>query len=354
MKEVTAKKLPSGNYRIQPMIRGKRVSITFDHNPTKGEIKAAIEAAEVDRKRQEGISEGCDRFEDAYKIYIDSKRNVLSPSTLRGYDILFRHMPESFKQKKIFDINNLQVQKLINTYSADHSAKTVRNLSGLVSAVLKMADPELKINVTLPAKQIKSEYVPTDEDIRRILEMAKGTKYEIPFQLATFGLRRGEILALTINDLDGNFLTIDKAMVEDKSRKWSVKPTPKTVSSNRRVYIPDELRDLILENGCIFEGFPNTLYVTLTRYQDKLGIPHFSFHKLRHYFASSSHGMGLSDADIMAMGGWQTDHIMKTVYRHAREESVSEGQRLYAEKMARLVSRNDFRVVESKRKAKQA
>lgn len=27
--------------------------------------------------------------------------------------------------------------------------------------------------------------------------------------------------------------------------------------------------------------------------------------------------MGISDADIYAMGGWKTDSVMKTVYRHS-------------------------------------
>ena len=27
--------------------------------------------------------------------------------------------------------------------------------------------------------------------------------------------------------------------------------------------------------------------------------------------------MGIPDADILAMEGWETDHVMKTVYRHS-------------------------------------
>jgi integrase len=49
----------------------------------------------------------------------------------------------------------------------------------------------------------------------------------------------------------------------------------------------------------------------------KLGIPFFSLHKLRHFFASYSHELGYSDAVIQAIGGWETDHVMKSVYRHA-------------------------------------
>ena len=57
--------------------------------------------------------------------------------------------------------------------------------------------------------------------------------------------------------------------------------------------------------------------------QTRLGLPHFSLHKLRHYFASSSHAMGIPDAVIMSMGGWKTEIVMKSVYRHAQEEILS-------------------------------
>ena len=53
--------------------------------------------------------------------------------------------------------------------------------------------------------------------------------------------------------------------------------------------------------------------------QDKLGIPHFSFHKMRHFFASYMHDLGYSDKQIQEMGGWKTDRVMKTVYTHAME-----------------------------------
>ncbi|MBR6112552.1 MAG: tyrosine-type recombinase/integrase, partial [Paludibacteraceae bacterium] len=68
-------------------------------------------------------------------------------------------------------------------------------------------------------------------------------------------------------------------------------------------------------------GHPNALNKAIHRYQKKLGIPDFKFHALRSYFASYAHSLGIPDADIMAIGGWETDHIMKKVYRKSMEES---------------------------------
>ena len=37
---------------------------------------------------------------------------------------------------------------------------------------------------------------------------------------------------------------------------------------------------------------------------------------MRHYYVSFAHSLGMSDANIMASGGWKTDSVMKRVYRH--------------------------------------
>ena len=41
----------------------------------------------------------------------------------------------------------------------------------------------------------------------------------------------------------------------------------------------------------------------------------FSIHALRHYYVSIAHVLGIPDAYVMKMGGWQTDYVMKRNYR---------------------------------------
>ena len=38
---------------------------------------------------------------------------------------------------------------------------------------------------------------------------------------------------------------------------------------------------------------------------------------LRHYCASIQHALGIPDAYIMQRGGWNSDAVLKQVYRHA-------------------------------------
>ena len=335
---MTITKLPSGSYRIEHMEKGKRYRFTVDHKPSQKEatilLAQRLEAPITDTASNTS-------FERAYQNYVDSKSNVLSPATLRGYESIHKNSPEWFLRLSVYDIDNLVVQRLINDYSKSHSPKSTRNLHALVVGVMKMARPEFVSTAKLPQKERKQDYIPSDEDIQNILNIAKGGKFEIALRLATYGLRRGEVCALELSDLsDDNMLYINKDKIQNIKGEWEIKKCPKTDESNRVVYLDDDTASLIREKGVIFEGCPDSIYHFLIKAQDRLSIPRFSLHKMRHYFASTTHGMGLSDADIMAMGGWRTDNIMKSVYRHAQETSVSEGRRRFAERMKALSTQN--------------
>lgn len=332
---MTIEKLKSGSYRITKMYKGKRYRVTVDHKPSDKEVLLLM-AEEM--QRFHGKKKESSTYAEAFRQYIDSRSNVCSPATLRGYRVLFGSTPEWFKKMNVYDIEQIHVQKAVNEYFGTHSPKSTRNLNGLISSVLKLARPEIVLHTKLPDREQKDVYIPSDAEVQAILQRAKGTKYEVAFYLAVFGLRRSEILSLTVDDLEGNMISISKAMVQGADETWSVKNSPKTEASNRKVYVTDYVRDLILKQGYIFQGNPATINHKLQRIEDELGIPQFSLHKLRHYFASMCHEMGISDADTMAMGGWKTDRVMKVVYRHSMADKVSEGQSKYAERIKQMQS----------------
>ena len=312
--------LPSGSYRVRKTINGQKISRVFDHKPTQKEIAVSL-AAEIDNIAPKTA------FLNCAKKYVESKNSVLSPGVVKLYnDYIDSVLPKWFLDMKINEITQVHIQTVINDYAKDHNPKTVRNLHGFISPVMKMFRPNMVINTTLPKRKKYEPYIPSTEEVKQILDMAKGTKYYIPFQLGILGMRRGEICALTMDDVKDNTIRINKALVSDSNKQWVIKPTPKTEESNREIYIPDALAQEITETGYIFEGFPNMLLKALHRFQKKLGIPSFRFHDLRHFYASYAHSMGMSDADIMKSGGWKSDHVMKNVYRHAMKETLQNQQ----------------------------
>jgi len=309
---MTIEKLPSGSYRITQMEKGKRyrITVSLDHRPTNAEAVKLI--GKVMNRKPPKVNM---TFNDACNAFIESKDNILSPSTVREYKRTKERIPVTFSSKHINDITSLDLQALVNRWSADLAPKTVRNYYAFVSAVLKSVEIELKIP-QLPQREKTEPYIPTENDIKAIQAQFKGTPYEIPFFLLCLGLRRSELCALTIDDLEGNVLTINKALVQDDTKKWIVKKT-KTTDSTRTIVLPKNIADRIHKQGYIYNGSPTTLYTVLIRAQKKAGVPQFKLHALRHFFASYMHEKGYTDKQIQEMGGWKTPYVLNTVYKHA-------------------------------------
>ena len=120
-----AVKLPSGSWRVQVQKDGKRYNFTSKDKETAKEnartflkVKADVTAMPLG---------------DAIDEYIALKRNILSPSTIKGYEqIRQAYLPELMKIP-IQDLNSIVMQRAINVISANHSPKTVRNIYGLRS-----------------------------------------------------------------------------------------------------------------------------------------------------------------------------------------------------------------------------
>lgn len=316
-------KLPSGSYRVRKYYNGKSLSVVFDHKPKQSEILAALsdKIAKADVVSVSDLT-----FRQAAEKYIDMKRNVLSPNTIREYEGTPNRLSEWFVDMMIVDINQIAINKQINELSAKKSPKTVRNYHGFISAILGTFRPEMNISTTLPQKRKYEPYTPSHEDIKRILEEVKGTDFYIPFVLACHGMRRGEIFALTVEDIEGDIVHINKALALNADKEWVVKGT-KTTASERDIIIPMEIADQIRKQGYVTNLYPNSLTDKLQKITKKLDIPYFSVHKLRHYFASVLSEKGIPEADILALGGWETDYVMKRVYRHSMIDKQEQKKR---------------------------
>lgn len=325
-------KLPSGSYRMRKMYKGKTYTVVTDYKPTQKEA-IQLMSEELDKVRGSSADK---TFRNCAEEYINMKSNVLSPSTIKGYRSLMSQYSERFMDMNLLKIENADIQTEINSLSVGRTPKTVRNFHGFISSVLGVFRPDMKIYTTLPKKVKNEPHIPSDEDVRRILEESKGTEYEIPIILACYGLRRSEICALTPEDIDGDVVHINKAVVLDENNEWVVKST-KTTESTRDIVIPEEITGKIREQGYIYKGHPNSILRFLDKTQKELGIPCFSLHKLRHYFASKMSAMHIPDADIMKMGGWKTDYVMKDVYRHAMEYKNKEAQKKASDEFKKIL-----------------
>lgn len=315
---MTIEKLPSGSYRIREMRDGKMYSVTV--KSTKKELSERLARQILDEKIRQTPVYGKQSFKSAAETYIEAKNNVLSPSTIRGYNSMLRNIPDDFLRLDCGDIDTLTLQRMINEYARTHSAKSTHNMNGFIIAVLRLYNPDVNIHTTLPQIPRSDAPTPSQGDVKALLDASKDTEYYAAIYLAGLSLRLSEICALTLDDLDGTTLTINKSLVRGENG-YVLKETPKTDASNRQIIIPDALAEWIRDHGYIYRMNPQQVDKYLRRTLPKLGIPFFSIHKMRHFFASYAHDLGYSDAVIQSIGGWSTDHVMKKVYRHAMNQS---------------------------------
>lgn len=69
---------------------------------------------------------------------------------------------------------------------------------------------------------------------------------------------------------------------------------------------------------------PDNITDKFRRVLKKAGLHHFRFHNLRHYSASIQHALGVHDVYIMKRDGWETNGVLKKVYRHAMSDHQNE------------------------------
>ena len=321
-------------WRISEQINGKRFRVSVDHKPTDREARLLLsEKMATDRV----VKCGKGSFLQYADKYISAKSNIISPSTIRAYRSIMRNLSDDFCSTQLAYISQERIQVEINSYAATHSPKSTRNAHGFISAVLGLYNPHLHISTTLPQRVKYEAYTPSEDDVKKILTEVSGTKYEIAYRLGCYGMRRGEICAITAADLKGNMLTINKSMIYTDEGTWIIKPFPKTTESAREIYIDDYLANLIREQGQAYAEHPERLSKHLKIICRHNDIPEFRFHDLRAYYATMAHALGIPDKYIMANGGWSSNRIMDRVYKRTFAEKQADANKMIADRLGASV-----------------
>lgn len=279
-------------------------------------------------------------FRDAMERYLDRAGRVLSPSTMAAYKSNQRTLLKDYARFCALSCDRIterDVQLVVDDMvTRDKTVKTIKNRLGLISAVLTAEHCKMP-SVTLPKAKAVSYAIPDEETVSKVFGACVGKfkRMAVPFALAVCGLRRGEICAVTSEDLTGNVLHVRHAIVTGE-HSLSDQP-PKTAQSVRDVVIPPETAAAIRETGRAWSGTPKSLSDTWPHLLRTAGVEYFRFHDCRHFFVSYCHEvLKLSDAQIMKLGGWKTNHVMVTHYRHA----LSDQSGAVAESLAALLDVN--------------
>ena len=315
--------LSSGMWRCQILIDGRRHSITAA-TPEAANAKAlALKAGFIETYRNpERLT-----VDRAVERYIESKNVVLSPSTIKGYKKIQRNHMEAIKATPLSMLSQEKVQRWVNALAKEHSAKTVKNAHGLLTAVVREYRPSLVLHTTLPQKDAKQIAIPTESEIKQIIKAAQGTEMELPILLAIWlGLRASEIRGIRWEDIQGDRLHICRAIVDGVDGA-AIKKT-KTVAGDRWIKVPQYIIDLIgqlpQKGEYIVTLTGAAMYMRFSRLCERIGIPHYRFHDLRHTAASVSVLLGVPTKYSQQRMGHATDNMLKTVYEHTMREKEDE------------------------------
>lgn len=338
----TAKKLPSGNYRVR-IYTGKKPDGSPQYKSFTAETKkeaerqAALYENEIKQKEYNGLTVG-----EVIDIYIRNSTNVLSPASIRKYDSMRRNSYKDIEDKYVKDMKQPDYQAFVNAFSMDHAPKTVDSVCGLLTASLKALDNETNLTLKRPKKKPSTIAIPTDDQVKHLIDNAGRPEMQLAFVMAAaLGLRRSEICALSWEDVDDKTLHIKKAMVQTKDGDWIIKST-KTNAGTRDLEMPDYLiqkikglkPDGVKETDRIFPFTPGAITMRFHRASRDAGI-NCRFHDLRHYNASIMLALGVPDKYAMLRMGHATPNMLKRVYQHTideKEKEVSDEVNKYMEK----------------------
>ena len=290
-----------------------------------------------------------------YKNWLDKwLKNYIKPSvkerTYIRYEQLIRaHIAPKIGNEDVNDLMPIVLQSFVTELLSSGNLKTGKELSvNFVNMVISVIQNSLK---TAHLVGIANEY--TANKIKRpktkekqvecfscqeqkkienyVLNSGKDKLFGIVLCLYT-GLRIGELLALTWNDIDfgKGLLFVSKTCHDGNDGKNHIRiiDSPKTVHSHRVIPLPKQILSLLKgvkkRSDCEYIVADDDKPVFVRSYQrtfefllKKLNIPHKGFHSLRHTFATRAMECGMDVKTLSELLGHKNATITLNRYAHS-------------------------------------
>lgn len=317
---MTTYKHKNGYWGYYFMCNGKRICRTF-----KGLSREEVEKLEIIHKAELiKTGHGVIRKQVYYleKLIADFKEYTKANYTRpEEFDYVIDKFYKLIGNKNIEQITISDFEKYINTRIGKVKNSSINRELDIIRRIFSLAieNKLLKVNPCENLKKLRIEnpperYLTKDEEQKLLAQCNPIMKAIVIIALHT-GMRQNEILSMRWEDvfLDENYL-IARNTKNNKPRKLPITPTLKK-----------ELGNLPHLSEFVF-----TSPTTMTRYKDvktsfkravkRAGIPHITFHKLRHTTASRLNEAGVDIVTIQQI----LDHAdVKTTMRYTHSSSAS-------------------------------
>lgn len=300
----------------------------YFYGKTQAEVKKKINEYKLEQERSE-------TFGAVLDLWAEEHENEVSYNAHKAYSVPIISAREAFGDTPILEITAQDIDRHIKSIAAKGYAKrTVQVHLTLFNLVFDYAilhgyctsNPASVVSVPKNLKTTK-RVLPPESDIEKI----KNSR-SIPFGMFAYillytGCRRGELLALTYEDIDYNAKTINI----NKSLYWQgnkpcIKST-KTKAGDRTIILLDVLAETLPKGkGYIFGGskpMTNTAYRRAWDKYKKLSGVDLTPHQLRHLYATILYECGIDEKMAQELLGHSNISVTRNIYTHIRQQKIS-------------------------------
>jgi len=286
-------------------------------------------------KKTEFISE---YFEKWIKVY---KEGAVRKVTLKKYFLSLHWIKILVPKLKLFQINRLKYQQILNSYAENHEKQTVMDFHHHLKSMILDAvdeglidrDPTRKVIIKgMTPKAKKPKYLNQFElhVLLKNLNLTKEINYDwLILLISKTGMRFSEAVALTPSDFDFAHQVLSISKTWNYKDGGGFQPT-KNKSSIRKIpidwMIVSQFSELIKNlpvdspifvNGTIYNSTVNGLLARLCK---KNNIPCITIHGLRHTHASLLLFAGVSIASVAKRLGHSSMNTTEKTYLHVIQE----------------------------------
>lgn len=256
----TMRKRGMNSYLLEYMCEGERFSQTIKaKNDTEAKTKLALFVAEIENgqySKQSSMS-----FTELAQLFLDKYgKDNLSDTTYRNYkNMLNNHILDEIGTIKINRLKRIQIQELANYLLKEYnlSSKTIKNHIKVISAILNkgiewdLLENNVADKVSIPKnieKQKKKVVLYSYDELNlfiKALEKLEDKELQIAIYTSlNTGARRGEVMALTFEDINTKRYSIDfnKAKINIKG---GTKIKDIKTGKNRQFYVSKKYIELI-------------------------------------------------------------------------------------------------------------
>ena len=256
----------------------------------------------------------------------------VSYKTWQGYKAHYNRAIQEFGEFDITEIATSDIQLYINKLSKKgYSYKTVKYALNIISMIFDSAIMNravksnpcnyVKIANNLPRKERE---LPEDKEIEKVKQSLNCHFGDFAYLLLHTGIRRGEALALHVDDIDfENRIIHIRRSVYFKSNRPELKD-PKTKAGTRDIYLLDPLIPILKKKkGYIFgENAPMSEQAfrrAWERYIKESNVK-ITPHQLRHAYATILYENGISEKSAQKLLGHADIKTTLAIYTHISEK----------------------------------